>query len=90
MTQTPQVFQTPDEIAYYRFASLKFRLGVERAGMTFRDGATRPQLAAEFGLKPRDPLTAYIAYCETQMALLLAKRTFPQAQGATLRGGNPS
>lgn len=71
-----QTFSTPDEIAYFRFCQLKYALKVEALGLKHKGGALRPKLATEFGLKPRDPLTAYIAYCETQQALLLAKRTF--------------
>lgn len=78
-TQQAQVFQTPDEIAYYRFTALKFALKREmickQYGMTV-PRAIRPQLAKEFCLGPRAPYTTYIAYCETQQAVLLAKRTF--------------
>lgn len=75
---TPQdqgfVADTPDSVAYFRFAALKGRLKLESKGLGFRGGATRPQLAKEFGLKPRAPYEEYIAYCESQMALLIAKK----------------
>lgn len=77
MTNEAIAFVTDDERAYYRFTVTKGRIKMEEKGLKFRDGAIRPKLAKEFGLKPRDPYSAYIAYCETQQALLLAKRTFP-------------
>jgi hypothetical protein len=67
------VFDTPNQIGYVRFASLKAALKMEKVGLKTRGGALRPRLAKEFGLKPRDSFDTYIAHCETQMAVLKAK-----------------
>lgn len=73
-----QVFDTPDGISYARFVSLKGRLKLEAKGLKFRGGATRPRLATEFGLNPRDSYDAYISHCETQMTILLTKKGSPK------------
>jgi len=67
---------TPDGISYFRFASVKGMLNLESKGLYGRGGALRPRLAAEFGLKPRDSYAKYIAYCEAQLAILLAKKEY--------------
>lgn len=68
------VVNTPDGISYFRFASIKGMLNLESKGLYGRGGALRPRLAKEFGLKPRDSYAKYIAYCEAQMAILLANK----------------
>lgn len=68
------VLSGPTEVSYGRFAALKGALKMEKVGLKSRGGALRPRLAKEFGLKPRDSYDAYIAYCESQMAILLAER----------------
>lgn len=72
--QQAQVFDTPDGISYFRFASIKAQLKMEKVGLKSRGGALRPRLAKEFGLSPRAPHSDYIAYCESQMAILKAKQ----------------
>jgi hypothetical protein len=74
MTERATAFSTPDEISYFRFASIKQRLKLESVGLKFRGGSTRSLVAKEFGLKPRAPFAEYIAYCESQMAILIAKK----------------
>lgn len=80
---TALVFETPDQIAYYRITVIKGALKKEVLARQhgFSLGrALRPQLAKEFGLKPRDSHDKYIAYCETQQAILLAKRPTQKEQ----------
>lgn len=60
MTQT----FTGSGIEYFRMASIKSQLRMEKAGMKSSGGALRPRLAAEFGLKPRDPHDLYIKHCQ--------------------------
>lgn len=68
------VIDTPDGLTHAYYARLKGRLKLEKVGLKFRDGAARPKLAAAFGLKPKAPYDDYIAYCESQMAILIAKK----------------
>ncbi len=65
---------TPDEITYFRFASIKQQLKLEKLGMKSSGGSLRPRLAAEFGLKPRAPHDDYIAYCQAKMDALYEKK----------------
>jgi hypothetical protein len=67
-------FTTEDEIAFFRFASLKHQLKLEGRGLRSSGGALRPRLAAEFGLGPRDSREHYIDYCQARMDELKAKR----------------
>lgn len=68
------VADTPDSISYFRFASLKGALKLEKVGLKTRGGALRPKLAKEFGLSPKAPHADFIAYCESKMAILIAKK----------------
>ena len=68
------IADTPDKISYFRLASVKGMLTLESKGMKSRGGALRPRLAREFGLKPRDGYDKYIAYIETQLMILRAKK----------------
>lgn len=61
------ILTTHDEINFYRFASLKGSLKLESKGLKNRSGPLRPQLAVEFGLKPRDSHDKYIAFCLQKM-----------------------
>lgn len=61
-------------IAFVRLASLKGRLSLEKAGLEFKGPATRPLIAAEFGLKPRDSYDMYIAAIVAKMNEILAEK----------------
>ena len=61
------MLSTPTEINFGRFASLKGALKLESKGLKSRAGPLRPQLAAEFGLKPRDSHDKYIQFCVDKM-----------------------
>jgi hypothetical protein len=63
MTQT----FTGDGVTYFRMASLKSQLRLEKVGMKSSGGALRPRLAKEFGLKPRDSHDLYIAHCQAYL-----------------------
>jgi len=69
----PLVFDTEDQINFFRFASLKHQLKLETRGLRSSGGALRPRLAAEFGLGPRDDREHYIAYCQARMDEIRAK-----------------
>lgn len=64
-------FYTPNAIAYYRLASLKFQLKLEAVGLKSSGGAIRPRMAKEFGLSARAPHAEYIALIEAKMMELL-------------------
>jgi hypothetical protein len=66
------VVSTPSGIEYFRFASVKAQLKLEKVGLKSSGGALRPRLAKEFGLSPRAHHDAYIAYCIDKMNSLLA------------------
>lgn len=68
------IFQTPDEIAYFRLAALKGRVKLESKGMKMRGGSTRAFLAREFGLRPRASYEVVIKECERRMQALIDKR----------------
>jgi hypothetical protein len=69
-------------VRYARFASLKYQLKLEQAGMKSSGGALRPRLAKEFGLKARDGHASYIGYCIEEMAKCMDVRAAELAQGA--------
>lgn len=71
--QKAYVFDTPDGIELYRLASLKGRLKLESAGLRGRGGATRPMLAKELGLSPRDSFGLYFAELQKRIDALKAK-----------------
>ena len=58
---------TPESISYFRLASLKGMLKLEKVGMKTRGGALRPRIAAEFGLKARDSHDKFITKIEQLM-----------------------
>lgn len=58
---------TPDQIAFFRLASLKQQLKMEKVGLKSSGGAIRPRIAAEFGLKPRDSHDKFIAAVQAKM-----------------------
>lgn len=73
------VCSTPDEIAHFRLASLKYQLRAEAAGFKNSTGrALRPQLAEEFGLSPRAPHADYIKVIQDKMDIMVAARHNPQ------------
>lgn len=55
------VASTPNEIAIWRLASLRGKIGLEAKGMKCRGRSTRSRIAEEFGLKSRDPHEKFIA-----------------------------
>jgi len=66
---------TPNEIAYFRLASLKGQLKLESKGLKMSTGrALRPQIAAEFGLKPRDSYDKFITVIQGLMDKAIADR----------------
>lgn len=74
MSNEAQVFSKPNEIAYFRLATLKGRLKLEAKGMKFRGPSLRKQLAEEFCLSPRAPYEKYIEVCQVRMEVLLADK----------------
>lgn len=66
------VILTGRGIEYARWASLKGRVKMEKVGLKFKGGAIRPKLAAELGLKARDPYDAYIAAIQAKMDAIMA------------------
>lgn len=65
------ILTSPTEMAYYRLATIKFRLKMEAAGLKGHGGAMRPRMAKEFGLKPRDSFEKYIEICQQRMNVFL-------------------
>lgn len=63
---------TPDQIAYFRLASQKAQLKMEKIGLKSSGGPLRPRLAAEHGLKPRDSHDKFIAAIQTKMDAMVA------------------
>jgi len=68
------IADTPDAVSYFRFASIKQQLKLEQVGLKSSGGALRPRLAKEFNLKPKAPHADYIAYCESQLTILRARK----------------
>lgn len=60
------VLSTPAQIATYRLAVLKQRLKLEMHGLKSKQ-ALRPQIAAEFGLKPLDKYPKFIAAIQAKI-----------------------
>lgn len=79
MQNQTQVF-TGTGIDYFRFASIKAQLKMEKVGLKSSGGALRPRLAKEFGLKARDSHDLYIAHCVAQMEKAMADREMAPAQ----------
>lgn len=65
------ILDTPEQIAYFRYASLKYQLRLELSGLKSSGGALRPRLAKEFGLSPRAGHCRYIAHCAAKMQELM-------------------
>lgn len=65
------VINTPEGIEYFRFASIKYQLKMEKIGLKSSGGALRPRLAKEFGLKARATHDEYIAHCVKRMGELM-------------------
>ena len=63
-----------DEVSYFRLASLKAQLKLEKIGLKSSGGAIRPRVATEFGLKPRDHHDKYIAAIQAQMDAMIEDR----------------
>lgn len=68
------------EIAYGRLAMLKGALRLESVGLKTRGGALRPKVAAELGLKARDPYPVFIARVVALMEEALAARAAQVAE----------
>lgn len=69
--------QSQQELDYYQLAILKSNLRMEKVGMkhSAQSGkALRPQLAEQFGLKPRDSYDMYIAEVQRRMDAILAAK----------------
>lgn len=67
----PITCNTPDQIAFFRLASLKQQLKLEKVGLKSSGGAIRPRIATEFGLKPRDSHDKFIAAVQAKMDAML-------------------
>lgn len=65
---------TPESISYVRLASLKGMCSLESKGLKCRAGPIRPKIAAELGLKPRDPYQKFIDTIQGKMDELLATK----------------
>lgn len=65
---------TPDGISYFRLASLKAQLKMEKVGLKGSGGAIRPRVAKEFGLKPRDSHDKFIAAVQAEMDKLIERK----------------
>ena len=77
------LFDTPDRVGYFRLASLKGMLKLEKAGLKTRGGAIRPRIAGELGLKARDPHDKFIAEIERRMGELFAAQQDEMLEGKT-------
>lgn len=64
------MLNTPEGVAYFRLASLKQQLKLEKVGLKSSGGAIRPRIAKEFGLKARASHDEYIAAVQEQMNTL--------------------
>lgn len=69
----------PAHVSYFRLAQMKGALKLEKVGMKGRQGALRPQIAKELGLKPRDTYDTYIAVIQAKMNEMLAAQEAAQA-----------
>lgn len=65
---------TGEGVDYFRFASIKQQLRMEKAGLKSSGGALRPRLCNEFGLKPRAPHEDYIKYCQDKLDLMIQNK----------------
>lgn len=74
-SRNPLVFDTPDGIELFRLASLKGRIKLEAIGMRASGGgkSTRAAIAAELGLKPRSPHSAFLDELTKRINVLKAK-----------------
>ena len=63
-----------NQMAYFRLAQLKGVLTLESKGMKGRIGPIRPKIAAEFGLKARDPYEKFIGVIKAKMDEMLAQQ----------------
>lgn len=70
MTES-MVFDTPESIEYFRLASLKGRVKLEKVGMRGRGGQVTPIMRKEFGLKARASHDEVIAAIQKRMDELL-------------------
>jgi len=69
------VIKTPDGIEYYRLATTKAAMKLEKIGLKHSSGrALRPAWASTLGLKPRDSYDTYIAELQKRMDVLLAAK----------------
>ena len=82
-TQEKAMVFAGEDTNYFRFASVKAQLRMESKGLKSSGGALRPRLAAEFGLKPRDPYEKFIAYCQAKMDAMLEAKAKKMAEGGT-------
>jgi hypothetical protein len=75
MSTESQVFQTPDEIEYFRLASLKAAVKLEAVGIKVRAGnAVTPQVRMQLGLKRRAPHAEVIALLQSKMDIILSRK----------------
>jgi hypothetical protein len=75
MTTEPLVFQTPDEIEYFRLASLKAAVRLESIGLKVRAGnLITPQVRMQLGLKRRAPHAEVIALLQSKMDIILSRK----------------
>lgn len=63
---------TGQGIEYARYAALKGRIKMEKAGLKFKGGSTRRLLAVELGLKPRDKHDKFCEALQAKMDAILA------------------
>lgn len=52
---------TGSDVNVFRWLSVRSQLRLEQRGMMSSGGAIRPRIAAELGLKPRDPYDKFYA-----------------------------
>jgi hypothetical protein len=65
---------TPEEISYFRLASIKSQLKLEKVGLKSRGGALRPRICKEFGLPKTRPHDEFIAVIQKRMDDIIAAK----------------
>lgn len=55
------------KVQAFRMLSIRGKLRLESKGLRNLGGATRPKIAAEFGLKPRDSFEKFIAVAQERI-----------------------
>ena len=65
---------TPEEIEYFRLASLKAAVKLEALGMRHSSGLVTPRIRKQLGLRARAPHAEVISLLQSKMDILLSRK----------------